>query len=1026
MNRQLLELEQAFKLSWRGFNPESYTLYLNQIDADQRLELLARLLGIELEFAFQPPSGGLSSDTRRLDAPAPDRSPSDSLPFNNEDRQISGDSVVDLGSGIDADGGDDDQRVKPCVPLFLLRFPELTGRSELVIRLIVLEYALRLRHDPRPPNPESYLPLCAQARDQLIRLLDLTENKLPIGRAANLPVGPVGRSDSTIKEASLSDSITLDPLPLNLGCFLLLRLVGRGGMGYVHAALDLRSTAQVAVKIMRRIDAWSIYRFIEEFRWLSQLSHPHLVKLYDTFCDGDIRYFSMELVEGMMIRDWFRKGAQRSESRWEKLRDVLGQLASAVEYLHEHQVVHCDLKCSNMMITAGCRAMLLDLGLAIRAGQDNRLVGTLQYMAPEVIQGGVAGYASDWYSFGVMIYEVLTDTFPPIHIELSESDPRQTNYQLDLDQVRQLLQACPEELANLCIDLLQSDPAQRPSGSDVVRRLTGHKQNLPVRKSLRVCWGRDDELEILTRATKLLSESTSHSRLEADPSLGGQPDDSGSTVASQASLVILHGEVGSGKTTLLNHWLQTFSEHSRLLLSVQCYRQDHTPFRLLNAIVQELTMAVPRLDVASWQPALEGLADEICVLFPQIQQLLPAREVTLPRSPAADRPASAAAQAASRRSLVQWLLQLSRQRPLIICVDDAHWADLESLQTLKQLLGHTGHFQGALVLIDESNTTCLHDVFRRVAEQRPRMEGGGRDKLEACPTGDKLEACPTDDKLEAYPTDDKLEAYPTVEIALSPLAQATCRKVLDYWCSSKCVTMDPSVAEDIAQRSWGNPFLLREIFRAYVHDVNTRGTSGKDRLPKDVQSSPSRSFSTLPQAAENVLQYLAVAGDALSFHQLQMVSRIFPDELQRLLDGLASQGWISSSHNDLDSHIEISHENFRRAILGSISPERTQRRHYRLARVLSCETPPAWACIGNHYWEAQHFREASACYMEAVRRAHAGANWEEALELLQRAEHPHAQRTASEKLHVLRLKADCLAGAGYSQAAAELYDQLQR
>src|SRR5690606_36844949 len=138
-----------------------------------------------------------------------------------------------------------------------------------------------------------------------------------------------GRSDSTIKEASLSASITLDPLPLNLGCFLLVRLLGRGGMGYVHAAMDLRSTAQVAVKVMRCVDAWSIFRFIEEFRWLSQLSHPHLVKLYDAFCEGEIRYFSMELVEGKMIRHWFRHGTQRLESHWRELSDVLGQLASA-------------------------------------------------------------------------------------------------------------------------------------------------------------------------------------------------------------------------------------------------------------------------------------------------------------------------------------------------------------------------------------------------------------------------------------------------------------------------------------------------------------------------------------------------------------------------------------------------------------------------------------------------------------------------------------------------------------------------
>lgn len=1025
MNRQLLELEQAFRQNWRSFNPESYSHYLEQLDADQRLALLARLLGVELEFAFQPPSCALSAEPSRLSQPASaDPSTLDPRRGSNDTRDAGADDASEQAVLVEAVGSidsandgdaDDDQRVKPCVPLFLLRFPELMQRSELVIRLIVLEYALRLRHDPSPPNPESYLPLCEQARDQLIRLLELTENKLPAGRSAALPVAPVGRSDSTIKEASLSASITLDPLPLNLGCFLLVRLLGRGGMGYVHAALDLRSTAQVAVKVMRRVDAWSVYRFIEEFRWLSQLSHPNLVKLYDTYCEEEIRYFSMELIEGKMIRDWFRMAAQRSESHWEKLCDVLGQLASAVEYLHEHQVVHCDLKCSNMMVTSSRRAVLLDLGLAIRAGQSDRLVGTLQYMAPEVIQGGSASYASDWYSFGVMIFEVLTNTFPPIHIEPSQIESGGTSYQLDLDQVRHLLGACPDALASLCIDLLQSNPARRPSGSDVIQRLTGDSLHKPERKPLQLCWGRDHELDTLNRALSLSSRVSPLARLDADRVSQKQCSDAWLTDASQAGLVILQGEVGSGKTTLLNHWIQTFPQHDHLLLSVRCYRQDHTPFRLLNAIVQELTVAAPSLTAASWEPALEALADEICVLFPQIQQLLPVREAKLPHSPTAPNASDSATQDACLGSLVRWLLQLSHHRRLIICVDDAHWADLDSLKTLKHLLDHTDRFQGALILIDESSEARLDDVFGTDCEVVSPGHGSNNDKLEDCST------TPSPPGAEVG-----CSSFSTTHISLSPLTQDICREVLKYWCENTPISMAPSAAEEIAQRSCGNPFLLKEIFRAYVQHLGTPEASRKDGLPKDLPYSVCQRFSVLPQPAENILQYLAVAGHSLSFHQLQMVSRIFPDDLQSILNWLASQGWINSSTDAPDSGIEIAHETFRRAILHSIPLERIHRRHYRLARVLSCETPPVWARVGNHYWAAEYFREASACYMEAARRAHAVGDWEEALKFLQRAEHPEAQRTETEKLYVLRLKADCLAGAGYAQAAAALYDQLQR
>ncbi len=985
MNRELLELEQAFRQSWRSFNPGSYAPYLDRVGDTLRLELLARMLSAELEFAFQPPS--------MLQDSAPDQSePTSYMPGsqNLDESQRTGTDFYDEqakrcdGDMDDENEIDDDQRVKPCVPLFLIQFPELAGRNELLMRLIVLEYALRLRYDPRPPNPESYLPLCEQGGEQLIRLLELTENKLPVGRSALSSAEAFSHSDSTIKEASLSASITLDPLPLNLGCFLLVRLLGRGGMGYVHAAIDLRSTAQVAVKVMRRVDAWSIYRFIEEFRWLSQLSHPHLVKLYDAFCEGDVRYFSMELVEGKMIREWFRKFPARLSSRWGELRRVLEQFASAVEYLHDHQVLHCDLKCSNMMITAGRSAVLLDLGLAIRAGQDNRLVGTLQYMAPELIEGGPATYASDWYSFGVMLYEVLTDSFPPIEIDLSDEGARGANYRLDLEQVRHLLSDCPQDLTNLCIDLLQADPSQRPRCSDIVQRLSGAKQRFrPVKQPL-LCWGREAELAALNEATQTVDQQ----RVDVH----------------RASLVILQGESGSGKTTLLQHWSRALPQHKEnLFLSVRCYRQDHTPVRLLNALVQELTTAVPSLSADDWEPALKKLGREICVLFPQVQQLLPADSVSISQRAASHTPLSEATRDISLRSFVQWLLELSHRQRLIVCVDDAQWADIESLRTLKRLLTHPNRFCGTLVLVDESGTTRIHDLFQPNPE--PMREGH---MLNCSPTGSSGSDV----------------SYQLTQIALHPLPLPICQSLLEHWADIAQVPMNTSVAQDIAERSSGNPFLLQEIFRTYVQHVSNGDTSGMDWLKADSQSSVRRRFSMLPLAAENILQFLAVSDHAMSFHQLQMASRILPQELQRTLSWLASQGWISSRGSETESDFEIAHENFRRAILQSIPADRIHRRHYRLSRVLSCETPPPWARVARHYWSAEHFREASSCYLEAARQAMATGSIEEALEFLNRAEHPDAQRTPAEQQHVTRMKADCLARAGSSQAAAQLYDQL--
>lgn len=969
MNPELSELEQAFRNSWRDFAPQRYAEFLDQTSEENRLELLARILSAELEFAFQPPSRQSTSVSSQLPLTPPDHSqqlPDASFQSAAENERNKDDSKED-----NADDSDNDQRVKPCVPLFLLRFPELTNRTELVIRLIVLEYALRLRYDAQPPNPESYLPLCQQQTDQLIRLLELTENKLPMHRSTPAVSEPISHSDSTVKEASLSASISLDPLPLNLGCFLLLRLLGRGGMGYVHAAIDLRSTAQVAVKVMRRVDAWSIYRFIEEFRWLSQLSHPNLVKLYDAFCEGDVRYFSMELVEGKSVREWFRKFPAAQEARWRELRRVLGQLASAIDYLHEHQVLHCDIKCSNMMIASGSRAVVLDLGLAVRAGQENRLVGTLQYMAPEVIAGGSATFASDWYSFGVMIYEVITDNFPPIQIDLSQANKAGGAYQMDLEQLRHNLRDCPGDLMELCVDLLHSEPSLRPSRSQVVDRLKGRAAKPRWIASSIECDGREGELSTIDAAVHRSHESLEQERRAA-------------------SLVILEGESGSGKSTLLQCWTNTLVEHECLLLSVRCYRQDHTPMRLLNALVQELTTALPRLPESRWKPALENHVGNIRLMFPQVQQLIPELVVPAKQPEAVSRSRHATSYDASTSSFLQWLLELSHQRRVIICVDDAQWADFESLRTLRRLLNHAEHFQGAMILVDESGSHRLTDLLQ--PDDRPPAS-------------------------QAVP-------FELTHISLAPLASSTCLRLLERWAASVDMPINASVANDIVRRSSGNPFLLQEIFRTYVHYTDSGDISGSDWLITDSQNSVRRRFSMLPQSAENILQFLAVADHAMNFHQLQMVSRILPHELQRTLSLLASQGWIRSRGGELESDVEIAHENFRRAIEQSIPADRLHRRHYRLARILSCETPPPWARVADHYWSAEYFREASSCYLEAARNAVASGGNVQAIEFLSRADHPQAQRTPTEQMRVTRMKADCLAKVGNSQAAAELYENL--
>ncbi len=566
LNAQLAELEQEFRKQWHGYQPQSYASFLEQVAPEDEAALLARMLAVELEYAYQPPNILVSTDSIELD---------------------------------------DDERVEPRVMLFLHRFPKLREHRELLIQLVMLEFALRLRFDPKTPNYDSYLDLCPHEKERVGNMMQVMEEKLYRLGSARRETNDKQQDDTTIAEGDSPKTISLSQLPCSLGYFLLTDVIGQGGMGTVYNAVDLRSAAHVAVKIIHRTDSWSIYRFIEEFTWLSTLNHPNVVKLYDTFSEGDQRYFSMEVVEGKPIRQWF---SEETEKRWDQLRHVLSQAALAVAFLHDHEVLHRDIKNSNLMITGRGRAVLLDLGLASRVHDDRaqsrpldgqQLVGTLHYLSPEALHGQEPTYASDWYSFGVMMYETLTGNFPPVRIDMKAPIDSGERFQLDHVTSSAHLAECPEDLATLCLDMLRTDPSERPRAAEIIRRLGSDVgQPIPFAVSDSDFVGREAGWEFLCSGLR-----------QAE--------------AGKAVVRMIRGESGMGKTSLLNRWIkrELNSSAQLLRLNIRCHSQDHTPLRALNLLVQELVTSLSQLPVDLWSDFARGGGEEIVYTFPQMERL---------------------------------------------------------------------------------------------------------------------------------------------------------------------------------------------------------------------------------------------------------------------------------------------------------------------------------------------------------------------------------------------------------------------
>jgi eukaryotic-like serine/threonine-protein kinase len=208
-----------------------------------------------------------------------------------------------------------------------------------------------------------------------------------------------------------------DPLPGRrlADRYRIIELIAGGGMARVYRARDERLERHVAVKVLSSPyaeDPEFASRFLGEARAAASLSHPSLVHVYDSGSDGDAHYIVMELLEGhRTLRQ--ELDARGPLSRDEVLR--IGQeLLAGLRVVHEHDLVHCDVKAGNVMLGPG-PAKLIDFGIARspRVGVAGDLsIGSLSYMSPEQLHGEGLTPASDLFSLGAVLYEALTGRIP--------------------------------------------------------------------------------------------------------------------------------------------------------------------------------------------------------------------------------------------------------------------------------------------------------------------------------------------------------------------------------------------------------------------------------------------------------------------------------------------------------------------------------------------------------------------------------------------------------------------------------------
>src|SRR5882672_8094573 len=215
-----------------------------------------------------------------------------------------------------------------------------------------------------------------------------------------------------------------DLLEQTISHYRIVSMLGAGGMGRVYRARDARLDRDLALKILppgTMSDPNARARLMDEARTASSLSHPNIAVIYDVGEDRGHMFFAMELVEGKSLQEVIPRGGLPLSTVCE----YGAQIGSALAYAHEHGVVHRDLKTANVMITPEGRVKVLDFGLAKRLkdsqGGDRgdpgltasgTILGTPNYLPPEVLLGGSADARSDIWSLGVVLYEMAAGKLP--------------------------------------------------------------------------------------------------------------------------------------------------------------------------------------------------------------------------------------------------------------------------------------------------------------------------------------------------------------------------------------------------------------------------------------------------------------------------------------------------------------------------------------------------------------------------------------------------------------------------------------
>ncbi|HZN94768.1 MAG TPA: AAA family ATPase, partial [Myxococcales bacterium] len=638
-----------------------------------------------------------------------------------------------------------------------------------------------------------------------------------------------------------------------------------------------------------------------------------------------------------------------------RLRSALGQLAEGLLVLHGAGKVHRDVKPSNVLVDLQGRVVLLDFGLAIESrgsgGED--LVGTPVYMAPEQAALRAVGPAADWYAVGAMLYEALAGRLPFIGT-LSEI--------LADKQVKEppppgAFRPAPPDLESLAMDLLRLDPAARPTGTEVLRRLEGEAGAQAAARA----------------AGAALLAAPSSVFVGRRPELGAVARALEGTARGRAEVVLISGEQGIGKTALARRAVTELQASRRRVIPLfgRCYEREALPFKALDEIVDALSGAMLAMPPAAAPELLPPDAPLLARIFPVLNRVEPLQRMPLPED--AERLDGPQLRARAFVALRELLRRLCARHPVALVVDDLQWADQDSLALLSEILHPP----------DAPPVAALFTL--------------------RTPPGEAVWSIPAARTLEAVVG----EMSP---VGLGPLpledAQALARLL--------SAGEDSAALRQAAQEAGGHPLFIHELVR---HALAAPAPAGAAPIVT-LQDAIAARLKKLEPGPRALLEVLCVASAPLPQGLVFEAAGMDVREGARHLPALRAAHLARTDGPRAADLMEPFHDRVRDGVLARLPPGARRELHRDLASVLRREGAPSRLRLLVRCLEAAGEVEQAAAQAQRAAELAAGTlAFDSAADLFAEAlrlgRHPpeHARR-------LQRSRAEALAGAGRGPEAA--------